>query len=828
MDDKHYFAEFAEDPPEDFGKTLYEKLQQLDELTHNREDTPSMNNHIHALPETILRTPSHKRIYGHGFMLAMVATIATALLIGVFVFNANTPQNHITAFQPDDIDLNALIPITFENADQVEHLMTLGNGGIHDIALSPDNQTLAVANQFGIFLHDINDLSAPKRQLPGQTMEVTQLVYHPDGTALVASVDNDLWFLHPQTGEVLSILETGYSGNLAQLAFSPDGGRIIAHGCLEVDSSIYLQCEQQAIRIWDVSTGELEDEFQYSTDAILVTHNNDFTYVVYQDKETYDIHLIDLSDAQTSITIPYEPHPRMMGYDYLRKFHFTADGEALLAIDATGTALVIWQIAELLSSDDASLVEPARLEIRGEFPNSFFFDPINDNLIISSSHGTIGYVNLSVFDWRTSEDRITFDEPLLSIDTGATTILSQIISSDHHYLISHVSNGQIQVWDYEAGEILGQVQDYGGSYGADLDIIDDTGIIVAVPYSRGHPHAWNLNTSPIEELPLMDYLGEDYQGVANIEINDDGTLFAYSLPYQFNSTSGNLRRHLSVYDVNTAETTLVSNDEFLSNGGMSPPYGFFENDTLVMGLSLHRVQRWNPISGWETTILQDDVPPSFNYGDNLTFSNDGGLLAVQSACIFMVNNVDAPCLNSNIALWDTVTGELLGYLENVIYDNHFSISTLEITSDNNFVVISQCVEIEQENYISRCLSHELRVWDISGLHSGAENDAQANTGDEIPEIEASYVIPIDYLLTLSRSQQSTIQLTNDANVWIASFIGAIPNGEQGILWRVDLESEIIEPLLTTDNRVSSITFNDNGTMLAVGGFGVVEIWGIQP
>lgn len=239
-----------------------------------------------------------------------------------------------------------------------------------------------------------------------------------------------------------------------------------------------------------------------------------------------------------------------------------------------------------------------------------------------------------------------------------------------------------------------------------------------------------------------------------------------------------------------------------------------------MGLSLHRVQRWNPINGLETTILQDDVPPSFRYGNNLAFSSDGGFIAVQSDCIFMVDSFEAPCQNTNIALWDTITGELLGYLENVIYDNHFSSSTLRITSDDNFVVISQCVENAQESYIIRCLDSELRIWDISNLQSTPE--------DEFSIIEADYIIPTESSFWLSSSSHLNIRQTNDENQWLIASSGQTSDGEQGILWQVDLESETIEPLLTTENSVSSITFNDDGTMLVIGGFGVVEIWGIQP
>lgn len=123
MDDEQYFADFAEDPSEDFGKILYERLVKLDQLTYTREEKISMNTYVGIFTNHgSTAVPSSKRPYGRGFLLALVSSIATALLIGVFIVNHNnkTPSNNAMLVQPQEIDLDSLEPITLENVSQVE------------------------------------------------------------------------------------------------------------------------------------------------------------------------------------------------------------------------------------------------------------------------------------------------------------------------------------------------------------------------------------------------------------------------------------------------------------------------------------------------------------------------------------------------------------------------------------------------------------------------------------------------------------------------------------------------------------------------------------
>ena len=85
MDDERYFAQFKEDPPEAFGNALYEQLMPADET--------SLSPNGYHPEETIPLKPLTQRGRGQGVVMALVASVATALLLGAFILNhTNRPS----------------------------------------------------------------------------------------------------------------------------------------------------------------------------------------------------------------------------------------------------------------------------------------------------------------------------------------------------------------------------------------------------------------------------------------------------------------------------------------------------------------------------------------------------------------------------------------------------------------------------------------------------------------------------------------------------------------------------------------------------------------
>ena len=276
MDDEHYFANFNEDPPEDFGESLYNQLNALEQLNIKREDKISMNSYAKPFPiHAVSATPASKRPRGRGALLAFVATIATTLLIGMFIFNATRPNN-INLFQPAPIDLNALQPITADNLDDLTLLATLGDGNIFDVAWSPDSTTVAVAGTGGIHLHDANDLNAPSRLLTNQDMVITSIDYSSDGTIIAGTHMDTIWLWAVATGEVLQTIQTQdlliHPNDLSNVEFSPDDTRLSVLGCIEevIDEDTQAEvCRRSAIEMYSLDNGELLQTINLGTGLIL-------------------------------------------------------------------------------------------------------------------------------------------------------------------------------------------------------------------------------------------------------------------------------------------------------------------------------------------------------------------------------------------------------------------------------------------------------------------------------------------------------------------------------------------------------------------------------
>lgn len=106
-----------------------------------------------------------------------------------------------------------------------EELMSLGRGVIHEIAISPEGERLAVASAIGIWLYSIpqlEDIAWFETEGP-----VTGIDWSPDGQRLASGGNDGIVFVWDLVSEreIWSSTEWG-RGRIGNIAWSPEGDLI--------------------------------------------------------------------------------------------------------------------------------------------------------------------------------------------------------------------------------------------------------------------------------------------------------------------------------------------------------------------------------------------------------------------------------------------------------------------------------------------------------------------------------------------------------------------------------------------------------------------------
>src|SRR5262245_24103595 len=84
----------------------------------------------------------------------------------------------------------------------------LGRGWINNIALSPDEKTIAVSSSVGVWLYDADTLTTAPHLLQGQEQPVSSAVFSPDGSLMAsASWDTTIIIWNALTREPLHTLK---------------------------------------------------------------------------------------------------------------------------------------------------------------------------------------------------------------------------------------------------------------------------------------------------------------------------------------------------------------------------------------------------------------------------------------------------------------------------------------------------------------------------------------------------------------------------------------------------------------------------------------------
>src|SRR5690606_11219740 len=156
-----------------------------------------------------------------------------------------------------------LVPI-FRSPDKLKPLARIGDGWINDVALSPDNKTLAVATTIGVYLYDVEAFDKEPIRLDDDNSYIRDIAYSPDGRYLAVSGDTlQLW----DTASLSLTDQIDEKADADTLLFSPDSSQLAFFTSI---SSTMKLWKYQSDEIQALGLGGYAQALSFSLDGSLI------------------------------------------------------------------------------------------------------------------------------------------------------------------------------------------------------------------------------------------------------------------------------------------------------------------------------------------------------------------------------------------------------------------------------------------------------------------------------------------------------------------------------------------------------------------------------
>lgn len=461
--------------------------------------------------------------------------------------------------------------ISPENIQDLQELAVLGKGKVNSFRYSSDGKLLAVATMKGIYIYDAQTFIEKKYIRTDDA--VNSVAFSPDGKTIASTFQKGavrLWQL--STGELLDTLEnsTGYTSG--SLIFSPDGSLLLSAAADNV------------IRAWQIPGGKLVHTFR-GDDGYSLNGMVDSMSI------SPDGSLLATTDGYETVWIW-----RIATGELLHKLDgnhvaFSPDGNTLAVGKDSYTEdplVMLWQVSDwtLINTISSS---------KGMIVN-MVFSPDGKTLLINDDWGEAKLLNISNQSILMCLQCEKKSFAVISFSPGGANITT--VDKD----------GILQAWKLPDGTLLHTFEEHLGSV-TSLAFSPDKRFLAASNASS--LSLWRLSDSALLDLSL--YKSYNYpQFDQSMAFSPDSRLLAFA-PYNAG---------LRLREVNNSDPVLTLNDDRTANHLAFSSKG----TTLAVDFGIEHTIELRQVA--DGTLLDTLVLSGLGGIDALAYSPDDNFLAV--------------------------------------------------------------------------------------------------------------------------------------------------------------------------------------------------------